>query len=168
MADTGFLYPANTGEDYNQWTSPTNALTSNDIRASINSNNYMQDYYNFSFSIPAGATINGIIVRLEALPTVSTNTAINEVELSWDGGTTYTTLNKQKSFTGAADTLNDFGGATDTFSRTWTIEELSNANFRVRSERIAFSQQVDSISCCIYYTEAGGDLNPSNINVIII
>lgn len=53
------------------------------------------------------------------------------VELSWNGGTSWTAA-KVLTLTSTAETTYQFGGAADTWGRTWTAAELSNANFRVR------------------------------------
>ena len=53
------------------------------------------------------------------------------VELSWDGGTTWTTA-KSVTLSGVAVSTYTLGSASDTWGRTWTAAELSTTNFRVR------------------------------------
>jgi hypothetical protein len=58
------------------------------------------------------------------------------VELSWDGGTSYTTRKNTGSITG--DPLNfTLGSSSDTWGRTWTATELNNTNFRVYLSAVA-------------------------------
>src|ERR1041385_1252694 len=74
------------------------------------------DYLNFGMSIPAGSTINGIQVDDSAK--WSTNTGTNQLcyELSWDGGTSWTTTGNTTGdiFGEAAHT---YGGAANTWGR---------------------------------------------------
>jgi hypothetical protein len=53
------------------------------------------------------------------------------VELSWDGGTTWTAAKTDTQGTRTEHTA-VLGGAADTWGRTWTVGDLSDANFRVR------------------------------------
>lgn len=50
----------------NQWSTPTNAFTSNDVYATETTLNDAQGYSTFGFSIPSTATITGIQVTTEA------------------------------------------------------------------------------------------------------
>ena len=65
--DTGWKSPTGTGDNYNQWTNPTNAYSSDDnyATAAIAGASKCQDYTNFNFDIPAGATIDGVEISLE-------------------------------------------------------------------------------------------------------
>lgn len=57
-ADTGWESPSNNSNS--GWNNPNNAYVSDDSRASADSSSDFVQYRNFSFSIPAGATIDGI------------------------------------------------------------------------------------------------------------
>ena len=83
-ADTGFENPSATGDDYSQWSNPANAYFSDNVRATESSNGRQQDWYNFSFSIPVGATIDGIELVVEFR--ANSGTVGADVELSWNGG----------------------------------------------------------------------------------
>jgi hypothetical protein len=95
-------------------------------------------YYNYGFSIPTGSTINGIEVRLDAWSDSTSGSPAMCVELSWDGGTSWTAAKttstlgtSQATFTlGAAGVLGPF---LDRFT------DFTNANFRVRITDIASS-----------------------------
>ena len=58
MADTGWKNPSAEGLVDSEWGSPTNAYTSDDSRANPDDSRWQdeQDYYNFSFGIPAPKT----------------------------------------------------------------------------------------------------------------
>ena len=57
--DTGWLNPSATGIDYNQWTSPANAYSSNDNYTYNWTLNNKQDYYNFNVPSMVGFVIFG-------------------------------------------------------------------------------------------------------------
>ena len=63
--DTGLKSPTATASP-NSWTNPSDAFSSNNTYASESTNNDSQGYRDFGFSVPGGATINGIEVTLEA------------------------------------------------------------------------------------------------------
>jgi len=89
-------------------------------------------FYNYGFSVPAGATIHGIEVRLDAW--VDSNTFDSPfmcVELSWDGRTSWTAA-KSTGTLGTADATHMRGAASDAWGRTWSNTDFSDANFRVR------------------------------------
>jgi len=158
--DTGFKSPASTGEDYNQWETPADAFVSDDYYATQSAVNQRQDYYDFTFAVPAGATIDGIEATFEGdTADYYTGTMLN-VDLSHDGGTTYASSIKEvvDNSNSPGDITVTIGGATDTWGRTWTDSELSNANFRLRAENVNVigTWGVDHIQIKVYYTEASG------------
>ncbi len=150
---TGFKSPSATGEDYNQWVSPSNAFSSDNAYATTARNGWQQDWYNFTFGVPGAATILGIEVSIEGQdPDLSGNGT--DVELSWDGGISYTTTGKGASWPGASDVTNTFGGWTDTWGRTWSDSELGNANFRLRLTKTGVDLdefRADHIQVKVYY-----------------
>ena len=58
------------------------------------------------------------------------------VELSWDGGTTWTTP-KSTATLSTSELTYILGGTADKWGRMWSIGELSDANFRVRITDVA-------------------------------
>jgi hypothetical protein len=100
-------------------------------------------FYNYGFSIPAGQTINGIEVRLDAWADSTSGNPAMCVELSWDGGATWTTAKTSPALTTAEATY-ILGSATDTWGRTWdSANDFTNANFRVRITNVATSTARD-------------------------
>jgi hypothetical protein len=102
----------------------------------------VHEYYGYGFSVPAGATIDGIEVRMDASqrslsPPTTSSLA---VELSWDGGTSWTTtgygtgpLNSGGESPFITYTIYTKGGISDDWGHTWTADEINNNNdFRVR------------------------------------
>ena len=128
--NTGFKNPALTGDDYTQWSNPTDAFTSNDLDASEATDGQQQDWYYFSFGLPAGPQIDGIEIDVEGAES-GAGKAATDVELSWDGGTSYTTTSYTHEW-GTTDAYFTFGSSSDTWGRTWVAAEFDSANFRVR------------------------------------
>ncbi len=54
-----------------------------------------------------------------------------DVELSWDGGTSWTAPHTD-TVESTTEHTTVLGGASDTWGHAWTPAELSNTNFRVR------------------------------------
>jgi hypothetical protein len=96
------------------------------------------DFYNYGISVPVTNDVTGITVRLVARisSTTSTTTRRMCVELSWDGGATWTAAKQTSSLSTSYQTYT-LGGSADTWGRTWTPSELSNANFRLRVTNVA-------------------------------
>jgi PKD repeat protein len=158
---TGFLSPSanaaqtsSAGDNNGYQSSPANAYANDssvatDTNSGTNSNtsctNNGKDkhrYYNYNFNIPAAAVIQGIQVRLDARADATSGSPKICVQLSWDGGTTWTTARSTTtlSTTEATYTL---GNLSDTWGRTWTPGNFSNADFRIRVIDVAGSTSRD-------------------------
>lgn len=89
-------------------------------------------FWGFAHGVPGTASlIEGITVRADVGMNNTTGTTNICAQLSWDGGTTWTTI-KSVALSTAAETTFTFGGAADTWGRTWTATQLSTTNLRVR------------------------------------
>lgn len=144
----------NAGDNNGFGTNPANAYTLNgsyaiDTNSGSNTGTNCtgadkdkHKFYNYGFSIPSGATINGIEIKLMARVDSTANAPKMCVQLSWDGGTTWTAAQSTATLTtsGAVYTL---GGSADTWGRAWGDAEFSNANFRVRVINVASSTSRD-------------------------
>ena len=155
----GFLSPASNapegGGDGNGFQSnPTNAYAldgavatdgnsgSGTSTSCANSGKDRHRFYDFGISVPSGASIAGIEVRLDARVDSTSGTPKSCVQLSWDGGASWTAAKETATL---GTTLGTFilGGATDTWGRTWTAANLANASFRVRIINVASSTSRD-------------------------
>ncbi len=152
--DTGLKSPSATGEDHNQWSTPSSAYASNNDYAFEDTLNHKQDYYNFTFGIPSGATINGIEVKLEAKDQ-EIATGVIGVELSHNGGTTYTSSGKDTGTLTGSDAVYTLGGSSDTWGRSWSDTEFSNTNFRLRVNADTLYLWLDHVQAKVYYTTGG-------------
>lgn len=177
------------GDNNGYGTSPTNAYASDGSYA-VDSNSGSNTgtsctgtdkdkhrYYNYGFSIPTGATINGIEIALTGRADSSSNSPTFCVQLSWDGGTTWTTA-KSTATLSTTNTTYTLGGAADTWGRAWSDTNFSNANFRVRIINVSSSTSrdfsLDWIGAKIHYNGISTALNDqapfgygaSSINVL--
>ncbi len=166
--NTGFMSPSASGDDHNQWTSIANTYVSDNVRSREDRNNQKQDWYSFGFSIPLGSTIDGIEVQIEANDPLCNSANGADVDLSWDGGASYTSSGK--SFTGSCttDLTHNLGGSTDTWGRTWDATEFSNAHFRIRLNKNGNDwdpTDVDHIQVKVFYTGPGKVTLSDNITI---
>jgi hypothetical protein len=100
--------------------------------ACSNAANDRHVYRDFGFGLPPSvASIAGIEVRADLGLNNNGGTSRLCVELSPDGGLTWTAA-ASVAMTSAAETTYLFGSATNTWGRTWTAAELDNATFRIR------------------------------------
>jgi hypothetical protein len=99
-------------------------------------------FYDFDFNIPGTAAINGIEVRLDAKADSTSGAPKMCVQLSRDGGVTWTTAKSTPTLTTSEATY-ILGGPLDTWGVAWTLSDLSNANFRVRVINVASSTSRD-------------------------
>jgi subtilisin family serine protease len=99
-------------------------------------------FYNYGISIPSGATIQGIEVRLNAKVDSTSGSPKLCVQLSWNGGTTWTAT-KSTATLSTTELAYVLGGAADTWGRTWSVGDFSDANFRVRIIDVASSTARD-------------------------
>jgi hypothetical protein len=99
-------------------------------------------FRDYNISIPAGATINGINLRLDAWADSSSSSPSMCAELSWNGGATWTSPKQTSSLSNSQATYN-LGGSTDDWGHSWTAADTSNANFRVRITNVSSSTSRD-------------------------
>jgi hypothetical protein len=144
-ACTGTSNAADTGGDGNGYqTNPNRACATADANATdtnsgTNTTLSCTDpgkdrhrWWDFNLGVPTTAqSIAGITVRADEGMSNNGGTSWLCVQLSWDGGTSWTAADSVV-LTATGLTTYTLGGATDTWGRTWTGSELSNASFRVR------------------------------------
>ncbi len=158
---TGYLPPSanaaikiGSGDNNGYQTNPANAYTDNATFAvdtdsgtgtSTTYTSPQKDrhiFYDYNFNIPTGAVIQGIQVRLDAKVDATNGSPQIYVELSWDGGTTWTialaTANLSKN-----EVTYTLGGTANTWGRTWSAADFSNANFRARVIDVASNTSRD-------------------------
>lgn len=140
---------AQTGGDNNGYqTNPANAYTNDglfavDTNSGTNKNTSCtattkdkHGYYNYNLAVPGGATIDGIEVRLDAKADSAAGNPVLCVQLSWNGGLSWTTA-QTTPILGTTEATYTLGGSSNNWGHTWNSNEFSNANFRVRVIMVA-------------------------------
>jgi hypothetical protein len=171
--NTGFLSPSTnapvtvqSGDNNGYEVNPSNGhaddgLFAVDNNSGTNSNtsctNIRKDrhiYYNFNINVPGGATVNGFEVRVDARADSTSSSPHLCVQLSWNGGTTWTTAKQTTNLT-TGEVTYILGGPTDNWGRLWATGELSNTNFRVRITDVASNTSrdfsLDYVAVNVYY-----------------
>lgn len=147
------------------WSSPGNVTSSNDSRAStgVPASGGISHYLkatNFGFSVPAGATIDGIYVECECLHFTGGGPDIFDSSIRLVIGGSFTGDNKADG-TGwpYSDTYKVWGGSSDLWGTTPSVSDVNASDFGVGisarntagGER---SAHIDHIRITVYYTEA--------------
>lgn len=110
----------------------TNTGTAGRSTSCANAANDRHRFQGFAFGLPGSVTsVSGIEIRIDEGLNNNGGTSNLCVELSWDGGTSWTAP-KTINLVGAAEATYLAGGAADTWGHTWTASQLSASNFRVR------------------------------------
>lgn len=165
MADTGWKSPTATGDNYNQWSFADNAYVSDDLYAQGGKLFSNQDYYDFGFSIPSGNIIDGIEVVVEAQDSGNGAGSL-DIRLSPDGGSSYTSYKTQAVDDSGVDKNYTYGGLSDTWGRSWSISDFSNANFRLHIKDAGnnYGMSVDHIQIKVYYSEDLGTIANAGVS----
>lgn len=157
---------SNAGDNNGYGSNPSNAYTTNgsfavDTNSGSNTGTSCTGtdkdkhrYYNYGFSIPSGAAIDGVEVNLVARADSTTGTPKICIQLSWDGGSTWTGAKTSNNLTTTSVSYT-LGGSADTWGRTWGDTDFSNANFRVRVINVASNTSrdfsLDYVGAKVYY-----------------
>lgn len=156
------------------WTNPSNIYTSNNtyaVSASIASSStsgYLTCTGN-GFSIPTGATIDGIEVTVEAKNQLSGNgfqlrVQSSEANIRYAGATISALPPSgiaNQTWNSTSDQSKTFGGSTNLWGATLTpaIVNDSTFGFRCRFFNLNASSQTFSVDCIfmkVYYTDSAG------------
>lgn len=152
------------------WTSPDNCKTSNNTYtqcfgvSSSQFSNYLKAT-NFGFSIPSGATIDGILVEIERYAnhnSASLHVLDEVVKLVKNGTVVGTNLGVLGTKWATGDAVFSYGGSSELWGTSWTDSDINNANFgavlqveTVNGAKINIYAYVDHIKITVYYTGGG-------------
>lgn len=145
------------------WTNPSNAVSSNDSRATYAKNAFSDLLIatDFGFTLPAGSTVSGIVAEIERRQTGAGSVADTSVYIV-KGGSVQTTENKADPAHPSwptVDTYKAYGNLADLWSQTWAYTDINAANFGIALEVFCFDSgqaEVDHIRITVYYTDPGG------------
>jgi hypothetical protein len=152
--ENDFNWPtANSGS----WTNAANAYDQVDGTYTTTNTSTTNDFSAFANGVPSSDAIGGIAVKLE----ISGTTAAGDigVELSWNGGSNYTTSGKTTGTLTTTDSVVVLGSSSDLWGRSWSPAELSDENFRVHLTGNPSSNEirVDGIQVKVYHQATGGN-----------
>ena len=173
MVDTGAISPQTMADDSSTgdvaWSNPDNAKVSDNVYATCydGSGDASTGHYlkatNFGFSIPSGATINGILVEIEKKRTGGTYGAVkdNIVKLVKADGTLGATDKADTATTWpTTDTYTPYGSSSDLWVDSWDDTKINDIDFGVvlsaksASSLDGWRASVDHIRITVYYTNS--------------
>jgi hypothetical protein len=151
------------------WNTPGNAGAQDEAYAeALNMDGETSDYLkatNFGFSIPVGATINGIVVEVDRY--AQDPNAVSDAEVKIVKNGVIGSENKGAAGfwpTSDSNTYVAYGGSSDLWNETWTAADINSANFGIV---LSVSENgsrgdvfVDHIRIVVYYTD-GANASPS-------
>lgn len=167
MASQGPLSPStaanNTSGDIG-FNNVTNVFASDNVYASVTLSgvsNITHDLKatNFGFSIPSGATINGILVEMERKYVTSAAGDLSAKIIKAG-----TIVGASKAIGGdwpTTDTYASYGGAADLWGQTWSDTDINNSGFGFAISAIgngplgAGNPMIDHIRITVTYTPSG-------------
>jgi hypothetical protein len=159
---TGIGTIAWTGATTGVQTQGDSNLASAALFASTPYTNYLQAT-NFGFSIPTGATIDGIVAEVYRYATSSGNVKDNAVKIV-KGGAIQTTDLKSASAWPLSGAYASYGGASNLWGTTWAASDINASNFGVAlAAWFDFfgggdTPTVDHVRLTVYYTAAAGGM----------
>lgn len=164
MADTGWRNPGTVVNDsavgQGGWLNPDNAKISNDLRARTTA---LVSYYlkatNFGFSIPGGATINGIVVEIERKSRFANDVEDYKVQIVKATGVFGSQNKALPGFWSTTESYYAYGNSSDLWGESWTQANINHANFGVGLSvdvDPGGTANVDHIRIKVYYTEVVG------------
>lgn len=144
------------------WSTPTNIASSDDSYATSAIGSLQTTQYlvatGFGFSIPAGATINGITVEIEKSRTGLGS--VNDLAVRIvKGGVIGSTDKSNATAWPTTDAYTTYGSSSDVWGETWTSTDINASNFGVmirgtNNAARSATARVDHIRITITYTPA--------------
>lgn len=146
------------------WTNPGNITVSDDTRAVATLGAGAKSHYlkatKFGFAIPAGATIDGIVVEVERSNPNEAKPVVDNAVRIVKGGAIQATDRSSLSIWPTSDAYYAFGAQTDLWGATWANTDINAEGFGVAISAWATGgateARIDHIRITIYYTDAGG------------
>ncbi len=154
-SEPGFNTPGSHGSPFGAWTSGGNAYVSDGVYMSTSGASAQHSFGSFGFNVPSGNTINGIVVKLEAKGSTAAGTV--GVRLSWDGGSSVTSLDTTDTLT-TSDAVYTLGSPSDLWGRTWSFTEFADGSLLIEliANTSSNTLSVDAIQARVYHQASGG------------
>jgi hypothetical protein len=165
----GATFTTNAPGDF-PWAAPGAAAGSNDDAAAVTFTVFVSGETteglhatNFSFSIPAGATIDGIIVEVERSKTF---TSVFDLSVKLIKGGTVSGNDKLSADAWPdTDAYKTYGSASDLWGLTWTVSDINASNFGMQISAQEGGSGgggeafIDHIRITVHYTAAATTSN---------
>jgi len=143
------------------WANPGNVTASDNVYATASLGAAGVSHYikatNFGFNIPAGATINGILVEWEVSASNSTDVKDFFATIV-KGGVIGSTNRANPSTWTTTDAFLSHGNSSDLWGETWTANDINAVNFgatlSAQDATTAATAKVDSVRITVTYTAA--------------
>ena len=156
------------------WSSPGNVTASDDSRATAVTTAGQTTQYlkatNFGFSIPSGATINGIVVEFEVSATVGSGSRDERIRII-KGETIGSTDNRVLSpLYSTTDSYVTRGSSSDLWGESWTDSDINSSTFGVAIAcknifiKLGTTIRIDHVRITVYYTAGGGSAQGAAIH----
>lgn len=159
--NSGVTFSQDTSWGNLSWSNTSNLGSSDNSYATVSTIAGYKTYYltatNFGFSIPSGATIDGIIVEWEGHFQYSSGSD-SRVRII-KGGTIGATDKASGTNWPTSDAYRSYGGISDLWGESWTYSDINASTFGATISVIAGSGgtfSMDHVRITVYYTEAGG------------
>lgn len=141
------------------WTNPGNVTASDNVyatnSAAANKTSHYLKATNFGFTIPAGATINGVVVEWE-IKANNGNATDNSIKLVKGG--TITGNDRVSGTVPTTEAFVSYGGSTDLWGLTLTASDINAStfgavySFETATSGLSSIVSVDSCQITVYYT----------------
>lgn len=165
MPSLGPNAPSNAANDSSvgtvSWGGLTNSIGSNNFYSTCtlttgNTVGYYLKHTGYGFSVPSGATIDGIVIEYEANSNTSTKATWLTVK-SIKGGTIGGNNNGTGADLPASDTYVSFGSSSDLWGQTWSHSDINASNFGFafspgRTGPPSATARIDHSRATVYYT----------------
>ncbi len=146
------------------WSNPGNITSSDNAKATATVNATVTHYLkgtNYGFSIPSGATIDGIVVEIEKSANQSTRGTDSRVRII-KGGTIGSTDKSSvvRWPATASEAYTTYGSSSDLWGETWTDSDINGSTFGATiagsstAGKSSVVLSVDHIRITVYYTAA--------------
>ena len=125
-------------ENTDAWVNPTNVFSDNATEAQITAASFDSPDISqqlvtsgYGFTIPTGATIDGITVEIDRRSIIASSGVDNRVQLRDDSGTLVGTNKATATVWPTSSTVATYGGAADTWTASPTVTMVNDADFGV-------------------------------------
>lgn len=152
------------------WTSSNNSFASDNSYATTtllsgSTDTVLFSITNFSFSIPSGATIDGIVAEIERKVNSTSRNPKDSGVLIVKGGSASGTDKASASVWPTSDAYATYGTSSDLWGLSWTDTDINASNFGVRigckrdaGAKGTTTYSIDHIRITVYYTAAAGGI----------